>query len=81
MCNVLMSTHDGFYRQVDGLAMRRSPEPLLANGWLHKFDPIIRDDTKLFACYMDDVVRSLRNQAIADKLKEINAPREIEVYT
>ena len=71
-CNVLMSTHDGFYRQVDGLAMGSSPAPLLANGWLHKFDPIIRDDAKLFARYMDDVVRSIRNWAIPDKLKEIN---------
>jgi hypothetical protein len=76
-----MSTHDGFYRQVDGLAMGSSPAPLLANGWLHKFDPIIRDDAKLFARYMDDVVRSIRNQAIADKLKEINTLHEKLKFT
>ena len=33
-CNVLMLTHDGFYRQKDGLAMGSPPAPILANGWL-----------------------------------------------
>lgn len=31
-CNVIMLTHDGFYRQIDGLAMGSPPAPLLANG-------------------------------------------------
>ena len=30
-CNVLMSTHDGFYKQIDGLAMGSPPAPQLAN--------------------------------------------------
>ena len=30
-CDVLMQTHDGFYRQTDGLAMGSPPAPLLAN--------------------------------------------------
>ena len=31
-CDVLMSTHDGYYQQVDGLAMGSPPAPHLANG-------------------------------------------------
>ena len=31
--DVLMSTHDGYYQQVDGLAMGSPPAPHLANGW------------------------------------------------
>ena len=46
-CNVLMQTHDGLYRQTDGLAMGSPPAPLLANGWLSQFDLIIMDDAKL----------------------------------
>ena len=34
--DVLMLTHDGFYKQVDRLAMGSPPAPLLANGWMHK---------------------------------------------
>ena len=41
-CNVVMSTHDGFYRQIDGLAMGSAPAPFLANGWLSQFDPKIK---------------------------------------
>ena len=40
-CDVLMSTHDGYYRQTDGLAMGSPPAPHLANGWLSKYDPVI----------------------------------------
>ena len=35
-CNVLMQTHDGFYRQTDGLAMGSPPASFLANGWLSR---------------------------------------------
>ena len=41
--NVLMLTCDGYYQQVDGLAMGSPPAPLLANGWLSKFDNAIRE--------------------------------------
>ena len=33
-CDVIMSTHDGPYKQIDGLAMGSPPAPHLANGWL-----------------------------------------------
>ena len=33
--DVLMLTHDGYYRQKDGLAMGSPPAPPLANGWMN----------------------------------------------
>ena len=80
-CNVLMSTHDGFYRQVDGLAMGSPPAPMLANGWLYKYDAIIRDNAKLYARYMDDIIRSIKRQDIEDKLIEINSLHEKLKFT
>ena len=35
--DVVMLTHDGYYRQIDGLAMGAKPAPPLANIWLSKF--------------------------------------------
>ena len=71
-CNVLMLTHEGYYRQVDGLAMGSPPAPLLANGWLSKRDTAIRADAKLYSRYMDDVIRSIKSCEIEQKLNEIN---------
>jgi len=67
-----MLTNDGFYRQVDGLAMGSPPAPLLANGWLSKFDNLIKGDAKLFARYMDDILREIHISCIDDKLSELN---------
>ena len=72
-CNVVMSTHDGFYRQIDGLAMGSAPAPFLANGWLSQFDPKIKDDAKLYFRYMDDIVREIKTENIDQKLSEINS--------
>ena len=72
-CNVVMSTHDGFYRQIDGLAMGSAPAPFLANGWLSQFDPKIKDDAKLYYRYMDDMVREIKTENIDQKLSEINS--------
>ena len=71
-CNVLMQTHQGFYRQTDGLAMGSPPAPLLANGWLSRFDPMIMDEAKLRARYMDDILRSIKEAEVERKLEEIN---------
>ena len=57
--NVLMLTHDGPYRQIDGLAMGSQPAAPWSNIWLSKFEPNIRDDTKLFERYMDEINNSL----------------------
>jgi len=39
--NVIMMTNDGYYQQIDGLAMGSPPAPMLANGWLSKFDSFV----------------------------------------
>ena len=40
-CNVVMLTHDGYYKQIEGLAMGAPLAPYLANAWMSKFDPLI----------------------------------------
>ena len=47
-CDVIMLTPDGYYRQVDGLAMGSPCAPLLANGWLSQYDSQIRDNANLY---------------------------------
>eukprot|EP00794_Sanderia_malayensis_P010390 gene10390-11471_t len=71
-CNVLMLTSDGYYRQVNGLAMGSPPAPMLANGWMSKFDSLIRDEATLYSRYMDDIIREINNDHIDEKLREIN---------
>ena len=71
--NVVMVTHDGPYRQIDGLVLGSQPAPPLSNIWLSKFEPNIRDDAKLFERYMDNILRTIKQQFIQIKLKEINA--------
>ena len=56
-CDVLLSTHNGFYRQIDGLAMGSPPAPHLANGWLSQFDSTIKGESKLYFRYMDDILK------------------------
>ena len=70
--DVLMLTHDGFYKQVDGLAMGSPPAPLLANGWMHKFDDIVKEDAALFGRYMDDYLRNMKSSRVDEKLHELN---------
>ena len=71
-CDVLMSTHDGYYKQVDGLAMGSPPAPHLANGWLSQFDNIIKGKARLYARYMDNILQDIKREEIEDKLSEIN---------
>ena len=71
-CNVVMSTLDGYYKQVDGLAMGSPPAPYLANGWLSQFDDTIKGEAKLYARYMDDIIMSIKRAHITIKLSEIN---------
>ena len=49
--NVIMSTVDGYYRQVDGLAMGSQPAPLLANICLSTFEPVIHGDAVISLLY------------------------------
>ena len=71
--NVFMATHDGYYVQKHGLAMGSPPAPLLANIWLSKYEPQLRDDAKLFERYMDDIIREIVESKTSDKLMEINS--------
>ena len=67
-----MLTHNGFYRQTEGLAIGSPPAPLFANGWLSKFDSRIRGDAKLFSRYMDDVIHSIKSSEVVGVLQMIN---------
>ena len=67
-----MLTHDGYYRQVDGLAMGSPPAPHLANGWMSQFDAKIKGDADIYFRYMDDIIRNISKQKMEDKLNEIN---------
>ena len=71
-CDVIFDTHDGFYRQIDGLAMGSPPAPHLANGWLSTFDKTIQGDSMLYSRYMDDILCSIKKQNIDDHLSMIN---------
>ena len=70
-CEVVLSTHDDFYKQVDGLAMGKAPAPLLANGWLSQFETlIIKDDAKIYERYRDDVGSEIKCSQVEQKLEE-----------
>ena len=71
-CDVLMSTHDGYYKQVDGIAMGSPPAPHLANGWMSQFDNTIKGDAVLYARYMDDIIWNIKRIDIEEKLATIN---------
>jgi len=71
-CNVIMATHDGYYEQIDGLAMGSPPAPHLANGWMSQYDEEIRGEAKIFARYMDDIFRDIKSAEVDQKLVEIN---------
>ena len=46
--NLILSTHDAIYWQIDGLAIGSPPGPPLSNIWLSKYEPAIKNDVKLF---------------------------------
>ena len=55
-CDIIFNSHDGFYTQVDGLAMGSAPAPHIANGWLSTFDFVIKDNSPLYSKYIDDII-------------------------
>ena len=71
-CNVVLLTNDGFYRQVDGLAMGSPPAPQLENDWMSKFDERIKGNSTLDSRYMDDILRDIKKNQMDSKLDEIN---------
>ena len=80
-CDVVMSTHRGYYRQVDGLAMGSPPAPHFANGWLSQYDGTIKGDSKLFTRYMDDILQDMKSNKIESELGVINALHENLKFT
>ena len=80
-CSVIMSTHDGYYKQVDGLAMGAPPAPYLANIWLSKFDATVMDSAKVGERYMDDILRSIASNQVTSKLEEINKLHQNLTFT
>ena len=58
-----------------------SPAPLLAKGWLSKFDNAIRGEVKLYFRYMDDILRDIKKHHIKAKLEEINFLHSVLKFT
>ena len=73
MCDVIMSTSVGYYRQIDGLAMGSPPAPLITNGWLSKYDYEIQGNASIYFRYMDDIIREIDQDHVQTKLQEINS--------
>ena len=71
-CNVVISTHRGFFTQIDGLAMGSPPAPHLANGWLSQFDEIIKGDSRFYQRYMDDIICSIKKAEVENRFQFIN---------
>ena len=71
--SLILSTHDSTYRQTQGLVMGSLPALPLSNIWRSKYEPAIKDDAKLFERYMDDILRTIKESLIENKLSEINS--------
>ena len=67
-----MLTNDGYYQQTDSQAMGSPPTPLLANGWMSKFDEEIKGKARLYFRYMDDILRDIKCQCIEAVLDDKN---------
>ena len=71
--NVLIQTHDGVFRQIDGLAMGTPPAMQLSNIWLKQFEPTIFADSKLKRRYVDDVICTTKINDTNNKLAVLNS--------
>ena len=58
-----MSTNDGLFKQIDGLAMGSPPAPMLANAWISTFDTTVSNDASLYTRYMDNKQERYRPEA------------------
>ena len=67
-----MLTSNGYYRQIDGLAIGSPPAPMLANEWLSTFDNIIKRNASLYTRYIGDILCDIEKGLITQKLNEIN---------
>ena len=67
--SIILSTHDGTYQQIDGLAMLSPQVPALSNIWLSKYEPAIKDDAKLFDKWKTYLAQSRRVSLKTNYLK------------
>ena len=71
--NIIMSTHDGYFMQVDGLAMGSPVSPLLANIWMSKFDLILKEKgVQLYKRYVDDIITIIDRNTVDEILAFLN---------
>ena len=71
--NILIKTHDGYMRQIEGLAMGIQPAPQLANIWMSAFDKKIQNDSCFYKRYMDDILTVIKKSEIEKTLERINS--------
>ena len=81
MTNILIKTHDGYIRQIDGLAMGIQCAPQLANIWMAAFDQTIKGDSTFYKRYMDDIIRVIKKNDIESTLERINNLHAKLVFT
>ena len=70
--NVIMSTPNGYHKQIDGLAMGSQPALRLANLWLSQFEDDIKDEAEIFTRYVDDILLDIRKDDAEERLLKIN---------
>ena len=58
-CDILISTPDGIYRQIDGVAMGSAVGPLLANIFMSAYDNQIGRFSKFYFRYVDDIFMTM----------------------
>ena len=71
-CDVIMLTHNGYYKQIDGLAMGSPPAPHLANAWMSQFDDAIKGNSKLYSRFMDDIFCDKKRKESDRNLSDVN---------
>ena len=57
--DVVFSTHQGYFKQVDGVAMGSPLGPLLANVFMSKFDKDLGLFSPFYYRYVDDILRTM----------------------
>lgn len=57
--DVVFSTHQGYFKQVDGVAMGSPVGPLLANVFMSKFDKDLGLFSPFYYRYVDDILRTM----------------------
>ena len=71
--NILLQTHDGYFRQTDGLVMGTPPAMQFSNLWLKQYEPTIFANSKLKRRYVDDIICTTKRNATMSKLDELNS--------